>query len=326
MYRKILNPLLGILAVLLLCGCSRDMAASRTGFYFDTVIEITAYGEKSEEAVDQCFKLCGEMERIFSPTRSDSELYQVNHRSSDRVTVSDDLACVIEAGLSFYRLSDGKFDITIAPVSSLWDFKSEDPLLPDEEKLKEAVRKVDASLVHLSGNTLTFDSADTMLDLGGLAKGYAADQLKECLESYGIESAIINLGGNVVVVGREPDEGLWKVGIQKPFGQRNELITTVETQDRSVVSSGVYERCFEKDGRLYSHILDASTGYPADTDLWQATILSDSSLTGDGLSTVCILLGYEKARALTDTLDDIEAIFVLNGGRLAEDMDSNEET
>ena len=100
----------------------------------------------------------------------------------------------------------------------------------------------------------------------------------------------------------------------------------METQDRSVVSSGVYERCFEKDGRLYSHILDASTGYPADTDLWQATILSDSSLTGDGLSTVCILLGYEKARALTDTLDDIEAIFVLKGGRLAEDLDSNEET
>src|SRR5699024_12462508 len=113
MYRKILNPLLGILAVLLLCGCSRDMAASRTGFYFDTVIEITAYGEKSEEAVDHCFKLCGKMERIFSPTRSDSELYRVNHRSSDRVTVADDLACVIEAGLTVYCLSVVNISITM---------------------------------------------------------------------------------------------------------------------------------------------------------------------------------------------------------------------
>ena len=324
MYRKLLKLLPGILGIFLLCGCGQNTSAFRTGFYFDTVIEITAYGEKSEEAVDHCLNLCGEMERIFSRTRSDSELYQVNHRSSDTVTVSDDLACVIEAGLSFYRLSEGKFDITIAPVSSLWDFKSEDPTLPDEEELSKSVRKVDASLVHLSGNTLTFDSADTMLDLGGLAKGYAADQLKECLTSYGIESAIINLGGNVVVIGREPDNELWKVGIQKPFGQRNELITTVETQNRSIVSSGVYERCFEKDGRLYSHILDASTGYPADTDLWQATILSDSSLTGDGLSTVCILLGYEKARALTDTLDSIDAIFVLEGGHLAEDGNTDE--
>ncbi|MGI6011021.1 MAG: FAD:protein FMN transferase [Ruminococcus sp.] len=306
--------------ILALSGCrskEAEEAFTKEGFYFDTVIQIMAYGEKKEEAVSRCFELCDEIEHTFSRTREDSELYQVNHRTKNRVQVSEDLAYVVQEGLKFYQLSEGRFDITIAPVTSLWDFKSDDPQVPDEELIKKAAEKVDGSKVHVEGNTLVFDSSETMLDLGALVKGYAADKLKECLEEYGIQSAMINLGGNVMTLGNKPDGTAWSVGIQKPFAQRNEVITTVEAEDCSVVSSGVYERYFEQDGVLYYHILDASTGYPADSDLWQTTILSDSSLEGDGLSTVCMLLGYEKARELTDSMEGIEALFVLEDGQLA---------
>lgn len=308
--------------ILALSGCqsvsSQKEPFVKKGFYFDTVIEIQVYGDRSEEAAKRCFEICDEIEHTFSRTRSDSELYRVNHRKEDRVQVSDDLAYVVKRGLEFYQMSEGKFDITIAPVSALWNFKSEDPQIPEESAIKEAVKKVDASKVHVQGNTLVFDSSETMLDLGALVKGYAADKLKKCLKEYGISSAMINLGGNVMTLGNKPDGTDWSVGIQKPFSRRNEVITTVKARDCSVVSSGVYERYFEKDGVLYSHILDASTGYPANSDLWQATILSDSSLEGDGLSTVCMLLGYEKARELIDGRDGTEAIFVLEGGQLAE--------
>lgn len=308
--------------ILALSGCqsvsSQKEPFVKKGFYFDTVIEIQVNGDRSEEAAKRCFEICDEIEHTFSRTRSDSELYRVNHRKEDRVQVSDDLAYVVKRGLEFYQMSEGKFDITIAPVSSLWNFKSEDPQIPEESAIKEAVKKVDASKVHVQGNTLVFDSSETMLDLGALVKGYAADKLKKCLKEYGISSAMINLGGNVMTLGNKPDGTDWSVGIQKPFSRRNEVITTVKARDCSVVSSGVYERYFEKDGVLYSHILDASTGYPANSDLWQATILSDSSLEGDGLSTVCMLLGYEKARELIDGRDGTEAIFVLDGGQLAE--------
>ncbi|WP_411335443.1 FAD:protein FMN transferase [Ruminococcus gauvreauii] len=319
----------GVLAALLLvpgflisgCGSKQPEMVSRQGFYFDTVIGIEAYGNPDDvrDAVEHAFALCQDMEKTFSRTRSDSELYALNHRTEQSVEVSDELADVISAGLSYYELSEGRFDITIAPVSELWDFKSENPRVPDADAIAEAVKKVDARKVHVQGNTVTFDSPDTMIDLGAIVKGYAADRLKEHMEEDGITSGMINLGGNVMTIGRKQDGTDWSVGIQKPFAERNETIATLRAPDCSVVSSGVYERYFETDGIRYSHILDASTGYPADTDLWQATVVTDSSMQGDALSTVCMLLGYEKARQLTDQLDGVQQVlFVGDDGSLLE--------
>lgn len=294
---------------------------SRQGFYFDTIIGIEAYGDPDDvdSAIEHAFALCQDIEKTFSRTREDSELYALNHRTEQSVEVSDQLAYVIGEGLSYYELSEGKFDITIAPVSELWDFKSENPQVPDAEAIAEAVKKVDAANVHVQGNTVTFDSPDTMIDLGAIVKGYAADILKECLKEDGITSGLINLGGNVMSIGKKPDGTDWEVGIQKPFADRNQVITKVKAADCSVVSSGVYERYFEQNGIRYSHILDASTGYPADTDLWQATVVTESSMQGDALSTVCMLLGYEKAKQLTGQMDGVrQTLFVEANGVLLE--------
>ena len=168
---------------------------------------------------------------------------------------------------------------------------------------------MDASSVHLDGNTLTFDREDTELDLGALAKGYAADRLKAWLEEQGIGSALINLGGNVHTVGSRPDGSPWRVGIQVPFADRGVTDRVIEVSGQSVVSSGIYERYFELDGIIYHHVLDPDTGYPVENGLAQVTVVSDNSLLGDALSTTCLLLGREQAEELLQSFPEAEVFF-----------------
>lgn len=302
--RKTVLSLL-ILAALFLEACASGSAKepaeySRSGFYFDTSISIKVYDEQGEALLEKCFSLCDKMERTFSRTREDSELYQVNHRTADQVEVSDELAAVVELGLKYSRMTEGAFDITICPVSELWDFKARQPSLPREEDLDEALKKVDYRAVHLEGNVLKFDRSDTKMDLGAIVKGYAADRLKELLLQEGVESALINLGGNVQTIGTRPDGKPWNVGIQKPFAKSGETIFVAEVTDQSVVCTGVYERCFELDGKRYHHVLDPTTGYPADTDLDQVTIICGESALADVLATCCLILGEERGLDLLE--------------------------
>lgn len=281
--------------------------------YFDTVVSIRFdAGQNGEQLTDGCRSICEEAERTFSRTDENSELYAVNHRDEDRVEVSEMLAGVVQTGLDYYEISDGRFDITIAPVTDLWDFRSEAPSVPPEAMIQGALRKVDGSAVHVEEEDgawyLAFDRPDTMIDLGALVKGWAADRLAEYLKENGVSSGLINLGGNVLALGAKTDGSAWKVGIQKPFEQ--DIVDVVEVTDQSVVTSGVYERCFEADGILYHHILDPATGYPVSGGLWGVSIISDSSLTGDAMSTVCLLLGKEEAMDLIRHTEGVRAVFV----------------
>ena len=167
---------------------------------------------------------------------------------------------------------------------------------------------MDGSSIRLEGRILYFERQDTILDLGALAKGYISDKLKEYLKAAGVESALINLGGNVMTVGSKPDGSPWTVGIQKPFAPRGTYEKTVSVEDRAVISAGTYERYYEWQGQQYHHILDPDTGYPARTEYAQATIISSSGLLGDALSTSCLLLGREGAEALTGQFPDTELI------------------
>ena len=286
-------------------------------FYFDTVVSIRFdAGEDGDSLLEGCRLICDDIQQTFSRTDEDSELYAVNHRAEEKVEVSGELAQLVQAGLDYYEISDGRFDITVAPLSDLWDFKSGDQIIPGEADIQSALRKVGASAVHVefeeaSNQTawyLTFDQPDTMIDLGALVKGYAADRLADYLQENGVVSGLINLGGNVYAIGTKADGSVWKIGIQKPFD--TDIIDAVEVTDQSVVTSGVYERCFEKDGVLYHHILDPQTGYPVQNSLWGVTIISDSSLAGDALSTVCMLLGQDEAMELIRQMEGVRAIFV----------------
>lgn len=300
-----------ILLSFALAGCRTTIpSASVSAFYFDTSISITIYDANCEELLQQCLDQCEEMDKIFSRTRSDSELYALNHRTSNCITISDALYTVIEKGLIAYEISEHHFDITTGLLLELWNFNGADPHTPKDSDIQEALRHTGSDKISLHKNQIIFYDNQLQLDLGALAKGYIADELAHYLQSKKVTNALINLGGNIITIGTKPDGSKWKIGIQKPFGAQGESITTIESENQSIVSSGIYERCFSENNIFYHHLLDAKTGYPMNNELYQVTILSSSSLDGDMLSSVVYLLGKEKGMAYIESLNNVEALLI----------------
>lgn len=297
-------------------GCTAyERGIAKSEFLFDTVIQIQIFDRHKEEVLEKSIELCREFEQKFSRTIETSEVARLNQSDGEFVEVSFETLELIKKGIEYGRLSGGAFDITIYPVSRLWDFKSEAPVLPKKEELEKAVSKVGYENIEIRGQSVALKNG-CELDLGGIAKGYIADRIKEYLVSCKVSHALINLGGNVLTVGTRPDGSPWKIGIQKPFEERNELAGMIEVKDLSVVSSGSYERYFELDGRLYHHILDPQTGYPIENELAGVTIISENSVDGDGLSTACFVLGMEKGKALIEAIEGIEAVFITKEGKM----------
>lgn len=328
--RNYVSLVSGLLSALFLVFSAMGCSTTRTGssgteedyirstdFKLNTVVTITIYDSNDETLLSECMKLCDKYEKIFSRTRTDSELYQLNHRkispaegTTDTYIVSQELAELLSIGLDYSQKSDGAFDIAIAPLTELWDFTSESPSVPEDAEIQDALAFCGIQGVSVDGQKVTLESADTAFDLGGIAKGYIADRIKEYLCSQGVKSATINLGGNVVCIGTKPDGAPFKIGVQKPFADRNETAAVMEITDKSVVSSGIYERFFEEDGILYHHILNPQNGYPYDNDLISVTIISDRSVDGDALSTTCFALGYEQGIDFIQAIPDVQAIFI----------------
>lgn len=282
----------------------------------NTFVTVTLYDTDDQEILDGCFDLCAEYENLLSRTKETSEIYRLNHRAEGErsLQVSEKTAQVIAKGLEYSRLSDGAFDITIEPLSSLWDFTAENPQVPPEEAIREARERVNYRNVSVEGNVVTFADDVTTIDLGAIAKGFIADEIKAYLIEEGVGSAIINLGGNVLCVGARPDETPFRIGIQRPFAERNEVAGALDIEDMSVVSSGVYERHFIQDGVNYHHLLNPRTGYPYENGLVQVTIISRDSVDGDGLSTTCFALGIEEGSELLESLEDTYGIFMTEDG------------
>ena len=320
-----------ILSSAVLSGCSSKANTSQTAdsdsqepisataIKLNTAVTVTIYDSKDKNLLTECMNLCDKYEKVFSRTASDSELYQLNHRelapvegTENTYQVSDDLAELVSEGLDYSELSEGAFDIAIEPLTSLWDFTAEDPQVPKDSLIQAALPKCDYHNISVDKdkNEITLKTDDTAIELGAIAKGYIADRLKDYLVSQNVKSAIINLGGNVLCIGEKPNNSAFKIGIQKPFADRSETIAVMDIKDKSVVSSGIYERCFEQNGTLYHHLLNPETGYPYDNGLIAVTIISDKSVDGDALSTTCFALGLEDGMKLAESLDDVQAFFV----------------
>lgn len=299
------------------CSAASTQPFSKTGFYFDTVISLTCYGNNAESILDEAFDLCEHYENLLSYTKEGSDIWNINHAGGKAVTVDSETASLLQTALYWSKKTNGLIDPTITPISQLWNF-SGDPAgpVPKQSQIDALLPHVDYHNIQIDGNTVTLTDPDAQLDLGFLAKGAIADRLKAFFLEKGVTSALINLGGNVLAVGQKPDGSAFRTGIKKPFSETNELVDVIALKDQSLVSSGNYERCFWENGVLYHHILDPRTGYPANTGLSGVTILSDSSTDGDALSTSCFLLGYEKGRELIDSLPDVEALFILTDGTI----------
>ncbi len=307
-------------ALTLLCtACSTTKTptpVSQSAFYLNTVVTITLYDGSDPALITECFDLCRHYEQEFSRTSEYSALYRLNHDTAPERQLSEDLQSLIATGLTYYERSNGLFDITVAPLSDLWQFSSSNPAVPDEAALYEALHHVDASKLSLNGDILHYEDPAVQLDLGGIAKGYIADRLKEYLIGQGVTSALIDLGGNILCVGAKPDGSPFRVGIREPFAPQGTSIAVATVTDLSVVTSGVYERCFTEGDILYHHLLDPKTGYPFNTGLNSVSIISEASVDGDALSTVCFALGIEKGMELINSMPDVYAVFVTENNEL----------
>lgn len=326
------------------CGNITDADTSTTGnepisissIKLNTAVQITIYDSQDKALLDDCLALCDKYELVFSRTNEKSELYKLNHRkdtsdkdpNTDRQTtpypvsgtadtwhISEDLASLLSEGLDITRESDGAFDIAIAPLTSLWDFTAEDPKVPDDAAIQKALPLCSSDGVTIDGQDITLPSDDIQFDVGAIAKGYIADRLKDFLVKKGVKSAIINLGGNVLCIGSKPNGTPFKIGIQKPFADRNETEAVMDITGKSVVSSGIYERCFKQGGKLYHHILNPKTGYPYDNSLISVTIISDQSVDGDALSTTCFALGLEDGLKFAEK-KGVQAVFITEDYKL----------
>ncbi|WP_408632536.1 FAD:protein FMN transferase [Mobilitalea sibirica] len=287
---------------------------TKTAFLLNTVVTITIYDKQEESLLDESMDLIRHYEKIYSRTAKDSELYALNHSmvpfNGKTRQISNELSQLLAYGLSYSKLSEGAFDISTAPISSLWNFTGLSPILPSEDDINNALQLVNYEFIQLNGNELSFSKENIRIDLGAIAKGYIADRVKEYLQSKNVKSAMINLGGNILCIGNKPDGSPFHIGIQKPFADRNETIEVMKLSDVSVVSSGIYERFFSLDGKLYHHILNPETGYPYENDLISVTIISNKSVDGDGLSTSCFALGLEKGLKLLADIPDTYGVFI----------------
>lgn len=307
-----------ILSLFLLTGCGKlgMKPLTYTGIALDTVIQITIYDSSDEALIQHCVELCKEYEEKFSRTIETSEISQINNAGGAAVEVSPETITIIEKGIYYSELSNGAFDITIGTVSSLWDFKSEDPVVPDTKDIAIAASHVDYNTIEISNNTVRLLDPKAKLDLGAIAKGYIADRIKEYLVDEGVEHALINLGGNTLAIGNKLDGSPFNIGIQTPFDNEAGAITAVKIEDQSIVTSGTYQRYFEYEGQLYHHIIDPSNGKPCNNGLNSVTIITDSSLTADALSTTCFVLGPEKGMRLINQLENVDAVFIDNNNQI----------
>lgn len=303
-----------------LTGCGRQAEITQSGFYFDTIISITLYDNSKTEELEHCMELADLYERYFSAQIADSDISRINQAAGTPVKVHDETLALLEKGLYYSKLSQGKFDITIGKLTGLWDFRTDQADVPDQKKIAKAAAAVDYKKVQINGNEVTLADDAAAIDLGGIAKGFIADKMKEYLVSQGVTSGLINLGGNVLVIGTKESGqdagGAYKIGIQRPFDETGQPIAAVQIKDQTVVTSGVYERYFEKNGRLYHHILDVESGYPYENELFSVSIICPSSADADALSTTCFALGLDQGMELVESLENTEAVFITTDYKL----------
>lgn len=304
-----------IAAMLLLTsvGCNKaPQKVVKTDFLMDTLMELTAYGPNGQKAVDDAMERIKEIDSMMSVSSKTGDIYKINEAAGKQpVKVSPETRYVVETAQHYSQLSDGAFDITIGPLVNLWGIgKKED--VPPLSAIKAAQKLIDYKKLELdaSAGTIGLPQEGMSIDLGAIAKGYAGDEAAKVFKKYDIKSGILNLGGNIVVVGTRPDGKPWRVGIQNPFKPTGNYVAVVEEENKAVVTSGVYERYFIKDGKRYHHILDPFTGYPADNGLVSVSIITDKSIDADALSTTTFILGPQKGMELIEKLPGVEGIMI----------------
>ncbi|GCD11137.1 FAD:protein FMN transferase [Clostridium tagluense] len=278
-----------------------------------TIVQLKVYGKNSEKVAELALKRISDIESKMSVNIKSSEITKLNAKagvSGEKLSV--DTYSVIEKAVKYSKLTDGSLDATIEPIVKLWGIGTDKARIPSKSEIEEKLKLVDYKDIILDSknSTVQLRRKGQAIDLGAIAKGYTADEIKKVLIDNKVNSALINLGGNVFAVGSKPDGTSWNIGIQNPLDTRGQYLGTISVTDKSMVTSGNYERYFIVDGKRYHHIFDPKTGYPSEAGLISTTIVSDNSIDGDALSTSTYILGLSKGIKLIESIKGVEAIFV----------------
>ena len=327
-----------LLTALLLAGCGAppdpdEAQESIQVIAMDTAMLITTYGERSPAAAYACEDTIRDLEDKLSRTREDSEVSRLNAAGGDAVEVSEDLRTLLYLAHSYHFYTEGAIDITIAPVVSAWGFAGDSFQVPSPAELEKQLKLVDGATVSVGyredGQPMASLEPGQSIDLGGVAKGYAADKIVDVLREHEVPRANINLGGNVLAYGDRPDGTPWRVGIQDParVDEQNAFAGVLALTDSFAVTSGGYQRYFEQDGKTYHHIIDPATGYPADSGLTSVTVVAPADPQAlyngtmcDAFSTALFIMGEEKAldfwRFWKSTENPFELVLITEDNRV----------
>ena len=305
---------------LLACtGCRSVVETASSGyietsfFCFDTLCTIS--GSMERRALDAACERCRWFDGIFSIGVNTSDVARINAAQGSSVQVEPETADLIAKSLGYSRESGGLFDITIGAVSMLWDFK--EGVVPEPDSITAALPHVDYRNIEVDGTAVRVNDPEARIDLGGIAKGYIADDIVSFLQQRGVTSACVNLGGNVKVLGEKADGSPWRIGVQAPEAESDEVVATKDSTGGSLVTSGLYERCFERDGKRYWHILDPRTGYPAESEIVSASIYATASIDGEGYTKPLFMMGIDEALAFLRERPRLQGLLIGVDGSIA---------
>ena len=288
----------------------------------DTIVTITVYNNEDSKYVDKCFDIINKYDHMFSTSKANSDISKINTNPNKFVHVHKDTIEVLKSSIKTAQQTNGLFDPTIGKLTDLWNIselaknaknKNNEVSannIPSAEKIHSLVPHINYKNIKIQDDSVMLCDSNAKIDLGGIAKGYIADRIKEYLESRGVKHAILSFGGNIVAIGKKPDGSDWKVGIQDIDKPTGEHMLVSRNSGGSTVTSGIYERGFDLNGVRYHHLLSSETGWPVQNELASVTIFSQSSMEGDALSTTAFVLGTEEGLKLIESLDGTEAVFI----------------
>lgn len=276
-----------------------------------TIVTVKVYGEKAAAHTDSISKMVSSVENVISRKIESSPVSTLNKAGK---ADNDMVSSLLEVCLGVSKDSGGVFDVSVGEVSALWDFDSEKNVVPDDKELKAALGTVDYTKIKLAGSSVSVGD-NQQIDLGAVGKGYACDVIRAYLKEAGVDGAVVSVGGSILAYGKRNDNGdKWRIAVRDPDNE-NGYIGTILLDEGFVSTSGDYEKYFEKDGKRYHHILNAKTGYPAESDLRSVTVVCDSGALSDALSTACFILGKEKSQTLL-TQYGASAVFIDKDGNI----------
>ncbi len=306
-----------LLSVSILSSCSEQKLFTKSFFAMDTFCSVSVYSLQNdqENLLENSETLCREFENILSKKIISSDVYKINQSKGNPVEVSDETIKLLNLSNKYMKLTNGAFDITIGALSDLWDFKNIN-VPPSDDKILNALKTISSYNIIIEGNTVKTINGSS-LDLGAIAKGYIADKTAMYLRDEGVESAILDFGGSITLIGQKPTGDFWNVGIRKPFKDDKSALATLSVKsDKSIVTSGVYQRYFEYNNKIYHHIISPQTGSPTENDLLSVTIIGDYAADCDALATGCMVMGLEKGLELIESLEQFEAVFVTTENKI----------